>query len=296
MPISPFLDYLELEKKYSPHTVMAYRKDLEQFSEFIEAEFGLVHLKEINYSMIRSWIVSLVQEGVSNRTINRKLSSLKSYYKFLLKTKQIEENPLAKHKALNTSKKIQVPFSEKEIADVITLLKEEQGFEGLRNRLIVELFYATGIRRAELMNLKMAGYSHSESVIKVLGKRNKERIIPLIPSIINTLESYLAERSRLLSIHDKEYILLTKKGVKIYETLVYRIINSYFSKASEKVKKSPHILRHSFATHLLNEGADLNAVKELLGHASLASTQVYTHNSMAQLKQVYKNSHPRNSK
>lgn len=303
MPFTQFIDYIQLEKKYSDHTVLAYQNDLKGFLEFVvqgyydsdlsAAEAGI---KTANYAVIRSWIVSLVDSGISNRSINRKISSLKSFYKFLLKTKQIDENPLAKHKALKISKKLQVPFSEKEIDDVIKLLSEEKDFEGLRNRLIVELFYATGIRRAELVNLKISQVSISERIIKVLGKRNKERIIPLLPSIELTLNRYLTERERLPMIEDKGFLLLSKKGVKIYETLVYRVINSYFSKASEKVKKSPHILRHSFATHLLNEGADLNAVKELLGHASLASTQVYTHNSMAQLKQVYKNSHPRNAK
>lgn len=303
MPFTQFIDYLLLEKKYSAHTILAYRNDLDGFLEFVESNYddldlaaGEVGIKTVNYGIIRSWIVFLVDSGISNRSINRKISSLKSYYKFLLKTKQIEENPLAKHKALKMSRKLQVPFSEKEIDDVIRLLSEEKGFEGLRNRLIVELFYATGIRRAELVNLKISQVSISEKTIKVLGKRNKERIIPLLPSIELTLNQYLREREELSIIEDEEFLLLSKKGIKIYETLVYRVINSYFSKASEKVKRSPHILRHSFATHLLNEGADLNAVKELLGHASLASTQVYTHNSMAQLKRVYKNSHPRNSK
>lgn len=303
MPFTQFIDYLLLEKKYSAHTILAYRNDLDGFLVFVESNYddldlaaGEVGIKTVNYGIIRSWIVFLVDSGISNRSINRKISSLKSYYKFLLKTKQIEENPLAKHKALKMSRKLQVPFSEKEIDDVIRLLSEEKGFEGLRNRLIVELFYATGIRRAELVNLKISQVSISEKTIKVLGKRNKERIIPLLPSIELTLNQYLREREELSIIEDEEFLLLSKKGIKIYETLVYRVINSYFSKASEKVKRSPHILRHSFATHLLNEGADLNAVKELLGHASLASTQVYTHNSMAQLKRVYKNSHPRNSK
>jgi len=303
MPFTQFIDYLLLEKKYSAHTILAYRNDLDGFLVFVESNYddldlaaGEVGIKTVNYGIIRSWIVFLVDSGISNRSINRKISSLKSYYKFLLKTKQIEENPLAKHKALKMSRKLQVPFSEKEIDDVIRLLSEEKGFEGLRNRLIVELFYATGIRRAELVNLKISQVSISEKTIKVLGKRNKERIIPLLPSIELTLNQYLREREELSIIEDEEFLLLSKKGIKIYETLVYRVINSYFSKASEKVKRSPHILRHSFATHLLNEGADLNAVKELLGHASLASTQVYTHNSMAQLKRVYKNSHPRNLK
>lgn len=296
MPFTPFIEYLELEKKYSAHTVLAYRRDLETFLDFATLEYEYSELKTVNYAVIRSWIVSLVEQGISNRSINRKISSLRSYYKFLLKTKQIEVHPLVKHKALKTSKKLQVPFSEKEIDDVIKLLSEEKGFEGLRNKLIVELFYATGMRRAELVNLRRSQVSLTNKTIKVLGKRNKERVIPLLPSVALTIDAYLQERAQLPKIVDEPYLLLSEKGVKIYETLVYRVINSYFSKASEKVKKSPHILRHSFATHLLNDGADLNAVKELLGHASLASTQVYTHTSMAQLKQVYKNSHPRNSK
>jgi integrase/recombinase XerC len=239
--------------------------------------------------------VSLVDSGISNRTVNRKISSLKTYYKFLLKTSQIEINPLVKHKALKTSKKIQVPFSEKEIDNVLELLDAENDFKGLRNKLMVELFYSTGIRRAELVNLKLFDVSVTQKTIKVLGKRNKERIIPLLPSVIKTVNEYLEVRDEITPIKDNAFLFISEKGVKIYETLVYRIINSYFSKASEKIKKSPHILRHSFATHLLNEGADLNAVKELLGHSSLASTQVYTHNSIAKLKEVYKNSHPRNS-
>ncbi|NND63177.1 MAG: tyrosine-type recombinase/integrase [Flavobacteriaceae bacterium] len=296
MPFTDFTSYLQHEKNYSPHTVTAYLKDLNSFLAFAVEDYQVSEIKSIPYTLIRSWIVSLVDSGISNRTVNRKVSSLKSYYKFLLKTHQISENPLAKHKALKTSKKIQVPFSEKEIDAVIKMLDEEEGFEGLRNKLIVELFYATGMRRAELVALKLNDVDLNTGTIKVLGKRNKERIIPLLPSISVSIRKYLAERTRLEKILDKDFLLLSKKGVKIYETLVYRVINSYFSKASEKVKKSPHILRHSFATHLLNEGADLNAVKELLGHASLASTQVYTHNSVAQLKQVYKDSHPRNSK
>jgi integrase/recombinase XerC len=294
MSFQAFSDYLQLEKKYSPHTVTAYLKDLESFEYFASKEYQYSEIVEVNYSIVRSWIVSLVDTGISNRSVNRKISSLKTFYKFLLKTGQIEINPLAKHKALKTSKKIQVPFSEKEIVKVMEMLQTENNFEGFRDRLIVELFYSTGIRRAELINVKINDVSFSQKTIKVLGKRNKERIIPLLPAVINTIREYLSFRDQLVNIKDNEKLFLTSKGVKIYENLVYRIINTYFSKASEKVKKSPHILRHSFATHLLNEGADINAVKELLGHSSLASTQVYTQNSIAKLKEVYKNSHPRN--
>ena len=296
MPFTDFTDYLSLEKNYSAHTVTAYVKDLNDFALYASEGYEVTDIREVPYSIIRSWIVSMVDKGMTNRSVNRKIASLKSYYKYLLKSKQIEVNPLAKHKSLKTSKKIQVPFSEKEIEDVLDLLADADGFEGKRDKLIVELFYSTGMRRAELVNLKCDDVSFEQRTLKVLGKRNKERIIPLLPSVVESINAYLEERNILENVKDPGYLLLSKKGVKIYETLVYRIINSYFSLASEKVKKSPHILRHSFATHLLNEGADLNAVKELLGHSSLASTQVYTHNSIAQLKEVYRNSHPRNSK
>ncbi|MDX1783347.1 MAG: tyrosine-type recombinase/integrase [Aequorivita vladivostokensis] len=294
MSFQTFTDYLQLEKKYSPHTVTAYLKDLEDFQKFASEEYQYSEIVTVNYSIVRSWIVSLVDSGISNRTVNRKISSLKTYYKFLLKTSQIKINPLAKHKALKTSKKIQVPFSENEIGNVMELFREKEDFEGVRDRLVVELFYSTGIRRAELIHIRVGDVSFSQKSLKVLGKRNKERIIPLLPTVLQSLNHYLSIRAQLENIKDSEALFLTQKGVKIYETLVYRIINSYFSKTSEKVKKSPHILRHSFATHLLNEGADINSVKELLGHSSLASTQVYTENSIAKLKEVYKNAHPRN--
>ena len=296
MPFISFLDYLNLEKNYSKHTLIAYHKDLEGFREFASLEFDFSEINNVSYAIIRSWIVKLVDDGVSNSTINRKISSLRTYYKFLLKIGDIDASPLAKHKVLKIAKILQVPFSEKEIENVLEILKEENSFVGLRNKLIVELFYSTGMRRAELINLKLNDISDSQKTIKVLGKRNKERIIPLLPSALNTIASYLDYRKSLSSIKDVHYLLLTKKGAKIYETLVYRVINNYFSKASEKVKKSPHILRHSFATHLLNEGADIKSVKELLGHSSLSSTQIYANNSISKLKQVYKNAHPRNSK
>ncbi|MDA9251336.1 tyrosine-type recombinase/integrase [bacterium] len=296
MSFKPFTDYLLLEKKYSPHTVAAYTKDLERFSDFITNQYELSSLLSVNYSMIRSWIVYLVDTGISNSSINRKISSLKTYYKFLLKTDQISETPLAKHRALKVAKKVQIPFSQTEVEDVLELFDQANDFETLRDKLIVELFYSTGMRRAELIGLRLSDVSEIQKTIKVLGKRNKERIIPLLPSVLTTITKYKIFRDALPCLGASNTLLLTSKGTPIYETLVYRVITRYFSEASLKVKKSPHILRHSFATHLLNQGAELNAVKELLGHASLASTQVYTHNSIDTLKQVYKNAHPRNSK
>jgi len=296
MSLKSFTDYLLLEKKYSVHTLTSYKKDLEGFGEFILNEYQTTSIDQVNYQQIRNWIVTLVESGISNRSINRKISSLNSYYKFLLKIDVIVANPLTKHKALKTSKNVQIPFSEQELNLVLDALSLEKDFEGLRNKLIVELFYATGIRRIELIQIKLSDIDLHNKTLKVLGKRNKERYTPLIRSVIDSFKSYMIERNSLNLIKDKDYLFLTKKGVKIYETLVYRIINDYFSNVSSKVKRSPHIIRHSFATHLLNQGADLNAVKELLGHSSLAATQVYTHNSINELKKVYSNAHPRSKK
>jgi integrase/recombinase XerC len=289
-----FRDYLQLEKKYSAHTVNAYLNDITFFEIFNKTHFEQENIDKVNYSQIRSWIVSLVDENISNVSVNRKMASLKAFYKFLLKTKQIEVNPMLKHKALKTPKIIQIPFSEKELTDLIHVVGTPVGFEEIRNKLIVDLFYTTGMRRAELIGLMMRNVDLSSNVIKVLGKRNKERIIPVLPIIVEQLNLYLSERTAIENILDSDYFFISKKGLKLSESFVYRLINSYFSKVSEKVKKSPHVLRHTFATHLLNNGADLNSVKELLGHSSLASTQVYTHNSLAELKKVYTNAHPRN--
>ena len=201
---------------------------------------------------------------------------------------------MLKHQPLKVAKKVEVPFSEKEIKDVFEMLGDDSSFEGLRAKLIVELFYSTGIRRSELVNIEISNIDFKNETVKVLGKRNKERFIPLLKSIQETIKKYLTVRSEINT--NSSYLLITKKGKKVYDTLVYRIINNYFSSVSTKVKKSPHVIRHSFATHLLNEGADLNSVKELLGHSSLASTQVYTHSSLGKLKEIYNQAHPRSVK
>ena len=292
--ITSFLEYLSLEKKYSVHTIKAYKRDLISFQKFCIESYQQEKISDINYSQIRSWIVDLVESKVSNRSVNRKISSLKSFYKYLQKIKIIQNNPLSSHKALKTSKKIQVPFSIKEVNEVLSNIVIEDSFETSRNKLIVALFYSTGMRRTELIQLKMNSINFSEKQLKVIGKRNKERLLPLLPSVLKSMHNYIKQRDLIDSSED--YLFLTSKGNKLYETLVYRIINNYFSNVSSKLKKSPHILRHSFASHMLNEGADLNSVKELLGHSSLASTQVYTHNSLEQLKKVYKQAHPRSTK
>jgi len=289
-----FQEYLQLEKNYSLHTVTAYGNDLIFFKEFLKSNFEMEQLEEVNYSMIRSWIVAMVDDGVANSSVNRKIASLKSFYKFLLKIKVIKSSPLLKHKSLKTPKKLQIPFSENELDMVLNNLKFPDGFEGIRDKLIIDLFYTTGIRRIELISLKMQNIDLHNRTLKVLGKRNKERILPIVPVIASQIEKYLVERTQLEVIKDSEFFFLMLKGVKLNDSFVYRLINYYFSNISEKVKKSPHILRHTFATHLLNNGADLNSVKELLGHASLASTQVYTHSSLSELKKVYGQAHPRN--
>jgi integrase/recombinase XerC len=291
-----FRDYLQFEKKYSPHTIDAYLSDITSFESFNQKNFEQNAIDHVNYSQIRSWIVLLVDDAVSNTTINRKIASLKSYYKFLLKTKQIVVSPLLKHKALKTPKILQIPFSEKELNEVLETNIEPKGFEEIRNKLIVDLFYTTGMRRTELIHLELMNVDYSSKTIKVLGKRNKERILPILPIILDQLLLYSKERMMVESVVDARYLFITKKGLKLNDSFVYRLINSYFSAVSEKVKKSPHILRHTFATHLLNNGADLNSVKELLGHSSLASTQIYTHSSLAELKKVYQEAHPRNKK
>jgi integrase/recombinase XerC len=294
--LQSFKDYLQLEKKYSPHTINAYLNDINLFESFNKNQFHQENIEQVNYSQIRSWIVSLVDDTISNVSVNRKIASLKAFYKFLLKTKQIEVSPLLKHKAMKTPKTLQIPFSEKEVAEVLSQISNPIGFEEIRDKLIIDLFYTTGIRRTELIHLKTANVNTSNNTIKVLGKRNKERIIPLLPIVSRQLISYFNERTHLEKVTDKDCFFLTKKGLKLNDSFVYRLINTYFSAVSEKVKRSPHILRHTFATHLLNNGADLNSVKELLGHSSLASTQIYTHSSLSELKKVYENAHPRNQK
>jgi integrase/recombinase XerC len=289
-----YQDYLVKEKNYSLLTVQAYVADILSFQQYLQDHHGVVALDEVVYSQIRSWIVILIENNISNTSVNRKISSLKSFYKFLLKVKQIQVNPLLKHKSLKTAKKIQIPFSEKELQDVFECNSYANDFEGIRNQLVIELFYTTGMRRAEMIHLQMIHVNLLQKTIKVIGKRNKERIIPLLDCTVELIALYKEQRNSLAIIHHNDLLLLSKSGNKMSESFVYRLIKAYFSTVSQKTKKSPHVLRHSFATHLLNNGADLNSVKELLGHASLSSTQIYTHSSLAALKKVYQEAHPRN--
>ena len=292
--IQAFLEYLQVERNYSKHTVKSYKTDLLNFQNFIKKTYE-ADIASVNYNEIRKFIISLTQENVSNRTINRKISALKSFYKFLMKLEIISNNPLSKHKVLKTPKKVNVPFSNKEIEKVLTLLSfKEEDFSLLRDKMIILLLYSTGIRREELIQLQLKDVDLNQSNIKVIGKRNKERIIPLLQSTKNELQKYILERKKIETAYKNLFI--TNKGKKIYGTFVYRLINYYFSAVTTKVKKSPHILRHAFATHLVNEGAEINAVKELLGHTSLASTQVYVNSNLKKIKEMYNHAHPRSKK
>ena len=294
--LKAYQDYLLKERNYSSLTIKAYLGDVVAFSQYLINQHDEVFIETVNYSLIRSWIVFLVENNNSNVSVNRKISSLKSYYKFLLKIKAINHNPLLKHKSLKTAKKIQIPFSEKELNEVFNFNNFETDFEGVRNKLIIELFYTTGMRRAELITLNENNVDFSNKTIKVFGKRSKERIIPLLDCTLELLKLYLSKKNQVNLNEEKGLLILSKKGNKISESFVYRLINNYFSTVSQKVKKSPHVLRHSFATHLLNNGADLNSVKELLGHSSLSSTQIYTHSSLSELQKIYSKAHPRSKK
>lgn len=296
MYLSEFISYLTLEKKYSAHTVKAYQNDILEFKDFCRSNYEIEDIDTVEYVLIRHWIVELSEKQIDNRTINRKISSLKAYFKFLQKIDVTTVSPLSMHRALKTAKKIEIPFSELEMERVLSEIEYADDFEGARDELLIHVLYVTGMRRAEVISLKVSDVDFANMTIKVLGKRNKERLVPMLLETKEKFKIYLDYRKGLKEINDGSYIFLTLSGNKIYETLVYRLIKKYFREVSSKVKTSPHILRHTFATHLLNKGADLNAVKELLGHSSLASTQVYTHNSIAELKKVHAKAHPRGNK
>lgn len=286
-----FLAYIQYEKRYSPHTVIAYRTDLEQFTEFLSASYGKEDLVNASPVMIRSWLVELLEKGVSPRSVNRKLTTLKSYYRYLIRESVIEENPMRKVTPPRTPKRLPVFVEKERIDDLIDHADFGTGYPGIRDKVIIETFYLTGIRLSELVNLKECDIDFTQGTIKVLGKRNKERLVPFTIKFGEMLTVYLAEKEKFFG--ENAWMFLTDKGRKIYPRMVYRIVTSYLGLFTTLDKHSPHVLRHTFATHLLNNGAALNAVKELLGHASLAATQVYTHNTIEKLKRVYKQAHPK---
>ena len=293
MLIEKFLDYLQLEKNYSSNTLSAYKRDLIQYNKFIVENNCNLEIENADYKIIRSWIVSMVNSNISNRSINRKVSSLKSFYKFLIKTETIRSSPLKAHSPLKQSKKIQVPFSQEEINSLLDSDFFTNDYKGVLQKSIIAFFYFTGVRRIELINIKESDISLESSTIKVMGKRSKERIIPILPKLKKSLKYYREIKSKYNGNTSPEYLFISKNGKQLSEKFVYRTVNEYFKLVSPKIKKAPHVLRHSFATHLINEGADINSVKELLGHSSLSATQVYSHTSMERIIEVFKNSHPR---
>ena len=292
MFFSNFFDYLSKEKNYSINTIKAYKKDLNTFKSFCENEHQIKDVSSVPYTIIRSWIIDLSESNLSSLTINRKISALSRYYDFLIKIEKIKESPTKNHKRLKVQPKIIIPFSQDEVFAVMNIF--EDSFEGKRDMLIIETLYSTGIRRDELIKIKVKDVFVHENLIKVHGKRNKERLVPMLPTLLKNIKNYLILRSEINTL--KENLFLTKKGMQIGPSLVYRVVKKYFSIASTKIKTSPHVLRHSFATHLLNNGADINTIKEILGHSSLASTQIYTKIKLPKIINDYKKNHPREIK
>jgi len=283
-----FITYLSSEKRFSDHTVKSYTTDLKQFTSFLSSEFQITdEINEISFQIIRTWIASLLEKGINPRSVNRKISTLKTYFKFLIREGELIENPMMKLVAPKSKKRLPVFIEEGQILSLLNEVKFEEGFVGQRNKLIIELFYVTGIRLSELINIKISDVDFNNQSIKVLGKRNKERIIPLSPNVVSDLNIFIENK------HQNNYLFTNLEGKKLYNKLVYRLVSKYIGEISSVNKKSPHVLRHTFATHMLNNGADINAIKELLGHANLSATQVYTHNTIEKLKTVYKQAHPR---
>jgi integrase/recombinase XerC len=285
--IQSFLRYLQFEKRYSPLTVKAYHDDLEQFRNFWESGEEKFTPSSNDYKLIRSWLVSLLNNKVNSRSVNRKISTLKSFYRYLITQGAIKSNPLKKVIRPKIKKKLPIFISPEHLDILLDKIDFGNSFQGIRNRLIIELLFCTGIRRSELITLEKNSVHVKELIIKVLGKRSKERIIPILPELASDIEEYVKIKNQLLPEINNNRLFLTEKGEPIYGTLVYRVVRSYLATVTTINKKSPHILRHSFATAMLNNGADLNAIREILGHSSLAATQVYTHNTFEKLKKLY---------
>ena len=298
--VDNFLKYIEFEKRYSRHTLVSYQSDLNQFSLFLEVEFNLDNTQDATYSIIRSWIVKLAESKITPKSINRKIAALRSYYKYLLRNGKISKDPTLKIKAPKVKKSLPVFVEEEKLINLLdgvvskdNLIGFEENFSGRRDRLIVELLYGTGIRLSELIEAKTQDVNFYEGTIKVLGKGNKERIIPMNYTLIERIKEYNLQKKREGLSNSIEYLIVTNEGDQTYPMFIYRTVRKYLDMTTTVEKRSPHVLRHSFATHLLNKGADLNAIKDLLGHSSLAATQVYTHNSLEKLKEVFKQAHPK---
>jgi integrase/recombinase XerC len=289
---SSFIQYIKFEKRFSPHTVLAYESDLGQFFSYARTTYETEAPEEINHSMVRSWIVSMMEQQITPKSITRKITALKSFYKFLLRSGDITSNPMQKVQAPKISKRLPVYVEEPNMKILLTEVDFGEGFIGLRDRLLMEIFYATGMRLSELVNLTDKDFDLGSCQVKVLGKRNKERLIPFADPLKAMIKKYLSLKEQEFAERSDRFFV-DDKGVAISAKKPYYIVNKYLKLATTITKKSPHVLRHTFATHMLNNGADLNSVKELLGHANLAATQVYTHNTIEKLKKVYKQAHPR---
>lgn len=286
-----FLDYLKFEKRYSQHTLISYRNDLEQFFAYLSSQFDTPSVQEINALFIRSWLAELKEEGISSKTINRKISALKSFFKYQLKTGKIGQTPMATISGPRVSKRLPSFVEEKDISLLFDHVSFSDDWKGRTERLVMQLFYHTGMRLSELVNLKETQLDAAQAQVKVLGKGNKERIIPVAPALANEMKQYIADKpGRIAGVQN---LFVNDTGKALQPRSVYAFVKAYLSQVTTIQKKSPHVLRHSFATHLMNHGADLNAVKELLGHSSLAATQVYTHNTIEKLKEVFQKAHPK---
>ena len=298
--VSDFLKYIEFEKRYSKHTLISYQNDLSQFSLFLETDYQVQNTEEVSFSMIRSWIVKLAEAEITPKSLNRKITTLRSYYKFLLKNGKIAKDPTLKLKAPKIKKTLPAFVEEDKLVnlldsapDDLNALGFEENFSGIRDRLIIELLYGTGIRLSELIQTKIQDINLFEGTIKVLGKGNKERIIPMNHTLVERIKEYVTFKKKEGLSNSTEYLIVTNDGEQSYPMFIYRTVRKYLDMTTTIEKRSPHVLRHSFATHLLNKGADLNAIKDLLGHSSLAATQVYTHNSLDKLKTIFKQAHPK---
>ena len=290
--INSFLNYLRFEKRFSPHTIISYQNDLSQFEIFLKESFEDTP-QTASYSMVRSWIVQLAEKQMDPISINRKIASLRSFFKFLMRRELISKDPMTKIKVLKTKKKLPHFVKEPEMVTVLDQQQFEDTHEGWRERMVLELLYGTGIRLSELVNLKENQINLQERTIKVLGKRNKERVIPFSDSLVSIINGYRKARNKQVAARDHGCFVVSDTGGKCYAMLIYRIVKKHLGKFTSVEKRSPHVLRHSYATHLLNKGAEINAVKDLLGHSSLAATQVYTHNSTERLKKVFDQAHPK---
>lgn len=292
--IDSFINYLEFEKRSSPHTVLAYRKDLEQAEDFVKLSFDLEDLSKAQHTELRAWIIDLVEQGLSTTSVNRKLATLRSYFKFLLRSRSVSQDPTYKLKSLKNPKKLPEFIQESSIESVLEEEHYGSTFEDQRDRMVMEFLYLTGVRLSELIQLRWKDLNLIEDQVKVLGKRQKERIIPLTKSLRQNIISYQKVfEERFSKAAPNDYFIVTNSGEQSYPMLIYRTVKNRLDLFAQTTKRSPHLLRHTFATHLLNKGADLNAVKDLLGHANLAATQVYTHNSMEKLKAVFEQAHPK---